>query len=435
MLSFLDVRRGERRAVLLAALFFFLILASYYLVRPVRDQLSGANGLKDLPKFYGAVLVCMLLLTPVYGWMVAKLPRARFIPIVYAFFIACLFAYAAWFQTGTDSAWLATSFFVWVSIFNLFVVAVFWSFMADLFSTEQAGRLFPLIAFGGSLGTLLGPVLIELLVVQIGVGKLLLVAAGLLTAALVCALALLRLAERVSHIDSKTPPATHELIGGSLLAGARLVFTRRVVGSLALLMLLSDCIGGFLYALVAEHVRSLNLSAEERTAFYGALDLKTNLIVVGLQLVLARPLLRWLGAGGAFALALGINFALSAWLAFSGVAAFAVVALMGTRGCAYGLQKPLLDSFYTRVDRESRYKAKAFIDTVVWRFGDLAVVIGMNGAVAAGLVTLSKLGVGVYGGACAAAASLSGLLGWKVDRWTRADLPGKPTIKPTAHGS
>lgn len=435
MMGFLEVRRDERRAVLLALLFFFLILASYYLIRPVRDQLSGANGLKDLPKFYSAVLVCMLLLTPVYGWMVARLPRARFIPIVYSFFIACLCGYGAWFQSGSQSTWLATSFFVWVSIFNLFVVAVFWSFMADLFNTEQAGRLFPLIALGGSLGTLLGPLLTELLVLRIGVGALLLVAAAMLAGALGCALLLMRQAERSAHIDSKSPPATHELIGGSLLAGARLVFTRKVIGSLALLMLLSDCIGGFLYAMVAEHVRSLNLGPEERTAFYGALDLKTNLIVVGLQLLLARPLLRWLGAGGSFALALGINFVLSAWLAFSGVAAFAVLALMGTRACAYGLQKPLLDSFYTRVDRESRYKAKAFIDTAVWRFGDLAVVLGMSGAVAAGLVTVSKLGVAVYGSACALAASLSGLLGWKVDRWTRADLAGKPTLKPTAHGS
>jgi AAA family ATP:ADP antiporter len=417
MRSLIDVRPGERRSTLLAMLFFFLILASYYLIRPVRDQLSGANGLKDLPLFYSAVLICMLLLTPVYGWLVARLPRARFIPLVYSFFIVCLAGFGLWFMYGSASTVLATSFFVWVSVFNLFVVAVFWSFMADLFSPEQSTRLFPLIAIGGSLGSLAGPLLTRSLVQWLGVGPLLLVGVGMLIAALLCALLLLRGDQ--SGVTRRQTSTEEVLIGGSLLAGARLVFRNRVVGALAGLMLLSDCIGGMLYALVAEHVRSLNLSAEGRAAFYSGLDLRTNLIALGLQLIVARPLLLWLGAGRTFALALSINFAMCVMLVAAGDPAYAVIALMITRSCAYGLQKPLLDGFYARVDRETRYKAKAFIDTVIWRFGDLAIVVGMSGLVSVGLVTLSKLGVTVYGLASATAAAGSGLLGWKVDRWTR----------------
>lgn len=416
MRSLIDIRPGERRSTVLAMLFFFLILASYYLIRPVRDQLSGANGLKDLPLFYGAVLVCMLLLTPVYGWLVARLPRARFIPLVYSFFILCLAGFGFWFMFGTSSTLLATSFFVWVSVFNLFVVAVFWSFMADLFTPEQSGRLFPVIAVGGSLGSLAGPLLTSSLVELVGVGPLLLIGVGMLGAALLCALELLR----TDHTGAtRRRSGSNELIGGSLMAGARLVFSNRVIAALAGLMLLADCIGGVLYALVAEHVRSLDLAAEARAVLYSNLDLRTNLAALGLQLLVARPLLHWLGAGRTYALALALNVLMCVLLAVLADPAFALTALMVTRACAYGLQKPLLDGFYSRVDRESRYKAKAFIDTTVWRFGDLAIVLGMNGLVAAGLVTLSKAGVSIYGACCAAAAASSGLLGWKVDRWTR----------------
>lgn len=414
--SLVDVRPGERRITALAALFFFLVLTSYYLIRPVRDQLSGANGLKDLPKFYTAVLICMLLLTPVYGWLVARLPRARFIPLVYSFFILCLLGFGLWFMADPGSGVLATSFFVWVHVFNLFVVAVFWSFMADLFTPDQSTRLFPLIAIGGSIGSLAGPVLTQLLVERIGVGAMLMVGGIFLAAAMGCAGVLLRLD---ASGTTRQRPQGEALIGGGLLAGARLVFTHRVIGAMAILMLLSDCIGGFMYTLVAEHVRTLGLSPEGRAALYSSLDLQTNLIVLGLQLLVARPLLAVFGPGRTFALALAINFGMCVALAISGDSAFALVALMVTRGCAYGLQKPLLDGFYARLDRESRYKAKAFIDTAVWRFGDLAVVLGMSGLVTAGLVTISKLGVAVYGTASALAAAGSGTLGWAVDRWTR----------------
>jgi AAA family ATP:ADP antiporter len=141
-------------------------------------------------------------------------------------------------------------------------------------------------------------------------------------------------------------------------------------------------------------------------------------------------LLQWLGAGRSFAIALSINVLMCLSLVVVGDAAFAVITLMVTRSCVYGLQKPLLEGFYARVDRESRYKAKAFIDTVVWRFGDLSIVLGMNGIAASGLLVLSKLGVMSFGLFSAAAASGSGLLGFTIDRWTRkpaaaASMPGK----------
>ena len=211
-------KADERLMVGLAALAFFFLLAAYYVIRPVRDQLAGATGSVALPWFYAGTFVAMLIVAPVFGWLSARLQRRRLLIWSYGFFIMCLVAFVPLFaqQARIGARALGIGFFIWVSVFNLFVVSLFWSLMADLFDGEHARRAFPLIALGGAFGALAGPALTSLLAEQIGVAPLLAVSAILLVIALGLMLYL-------SARNTGTHPGSAP-IGGSMLAGLRATF-------------------------------------------------------------------------------------------------------------------------------------------------------------------------------------------------------------------
>ncbi len=177
-----DVRPGEVHALLLACLFNFVILASYYVVRPIRDDIGSAGGVEKLPWMYTGTLVTMLIANAAFSAIVARMPRRKFLPIAYRFFIANLIVFYILMRTlgPAQNVWVGRAFFVWVSVFNLFVVSLFWAFMSDLFDSEQAKRLFAFIAVGGELGAIAGPIVTASLVRKVGAANLLLIAAALL---------------------------------------------------------------------------------------------------------------------------------------------------------------------------------------------------------------------------------------------------------------
>lgn len=403
-----DVREGEGPALLLSALAFFLVLTAYYIIRPVRDQLSGAVGSVSLPLFYAGTFVATLALTPVFGALVARVPRRRLLAWVYGFFIACLLAFVPAFmaQQQIGARILGVVFFTWVSVFNLFVVSLFWSFMADLWSSLQARRLFPVIAFAGMLGALAGPPLTRWLVGVVGVAPLLVVSAVFLCASLVM---LLLLSSRAPGVEGVKEAAA---VGGSLWAGVRQALTLPFVRYMALLMLLSDGIGTLAYALVADYAKAHFVDSVSRVAFYANLDLAINLFGALMQLTLTRWLLVRFGAGWGLVLPSLVNLGLLAMIAVFGAADITVLGLsvsllvvlqVVTRGTAYGMTKPASDALYTRIEREARYKGKNFVETAVWRFGDLAVTSGLN--------LVRGLGIGLAGIATIS-AGLSALAAW-----------------------
>jgi AAA family ATP:ADP antiporter len=405
----IDVKHHERVALALSFTWFFCVLAAYYMVRPVRDQLSGAVGSESLPVFYLATFVATLVMTPLFGALVARFPRKRFVPIVYLFFIACLFGFVPLFfaQHRIGAKTLGAVFFVWVSVFNLFVVSVFWSFMADIWSNMQARRLFPTIAIGGTAGAVLGPLLTSGLVATIGVAYLLIVSAGLLLVALACVFALNAWAR--AHPVAGQTHRDDEAIGGSMLAGIRQVLTTPFLRDMALLMLLADCIGTVAYALVADHALAHYPDRVARTAFYAHIDLATNGLVALCQLSVTRWLLVRHGATPALVWPAVLNVVVL--LAFGVVGEAVIVAvLVVTRAGAYGFMQPARDSLYTRIGAEARYKGKNFIDTAVWRFGDVAVTSTLNG--------LRGVGMGLPGLALltAAAAAAAGWFGYRASR-------------------
>jgi len=426
----------EHSASIWSALAFFFVMAAYYIVRPVRDQLSGAVGSTTLPLFYFFTFSVMLLLAPVFGALVARFPRRQLLGWSYSFFIVCLFVFVPAFlaQERIGARVLGAVFFVWVSVFNLFVVSLFWSFMADIFSSASARRVFPLIALGGMAGALVGPLVTTLLVRLLGVAPLLVVSASMLTASLVV---LLRLSTQ--HEQQHAGSGGDEPIGGSLWAGIKELWSRPFLRYMAILMLFSDGIGTLAYALVADYAKAHFSDTTARTAFYGHIDLAVNTLGALLQVTLTRWLLMRHGAAWGLVWPAVINTALLLLvvLGISGIVqvGFSVplhlpdslaalfghsvvelgfilsaplaVLLVITRGFAYGMIKPATDALYTRVPRETRYKGKNFIETAVWRFGDLVVTSGVSG--------LAKLGMGVAGMA-AIGAGVSAVSIWLAHR-------------------
>ncbi|TAL85109.1 MAG: MFS transporter [Rhodanobacter sp.] len=420
---------------MLSALAFFFVITSYYIIRPVRDQLSGAVGSSSLPLFYGAVFVVMLLLTPLFGLLVARFPRKQLLGWSYSFFILCLLAFVPAFmaQDRIGARELGVVFFVWVSVFNLFVVSLFWSFMADIFSSGRARQVFSMIALGGMAGAIFGPLVTKVLLQLIGVAMLLVVSAAAL------ALALLLLLQLSAQQQQRAGDQDGKAIGGSLWAGVRELWSRPFLRYMALLMLFADGIGTLGYALVADYAKAHFVGDVARTAFYNNMDLATNLLGAALQLSLTPWLLVRRGAGWALMVPAVVNLGLLAGLALVGsgnlvVLGYSVpllvVMLVTTRGFAYGMGKPAADALYTRVPREARYKGKNFIETTVWRFGDLVVTSAVSG------LRVLGLGVGALALLGSAVAGLSAVVarraGWSPD--LEAELPAPAGNAATVSG-
>jgi AAA family ATP:ADP antiporter len=410
---------SERSTAVLSALAFFFVLTSYYIIRPVMNQLGGAVGSRSLPLFYGAVFVVMLLLTPVFGMLVARFPRRRLLGWSYSFFILCLLAFVPAFlaQDRIGARTLGVVFYVWVSVFNLFVVSLFWSFMADIFSSSEARKAFSLIALGGMAGAIFGPLVTKFLVQVIGVAPLLVVSALALGLSLALLLRLSAQADRQSHSRG------NDVIGGSLWAGLRALWSQPFLRYMALLMLFGDGIGTLAYALVADYAKAHFTGELARTQFYNDLDLATNLLGAVLQLSVTRWLLVRHGAGWGLVVPSLVNVVLLVAVAVAGAggklvlfgASVPLLALMMivTRGFAYGMTKPAVDALYTRVPREMRYKGKNFVETTVWRFGDVVVTSAVNGL---RLVGLSLGGVALLAAGVATLATWAATrAGWSVD--------------------
>ena len=419
------VQQGEWYAVSVSFLYFFCVLAAYYMIRPVREQLAAAVGSMHLPVFYAATLVAMVALAPVFGWLVSRFPRRVVVPLVYVAFIACLVGFVPLFSQpdllGTRA--LGTLFFVWVSVFNLFVVSVFWIFMSDIWVPAQARRLFPVIAVAGTAGALAGPALTRSLVTTLGVAPLLLVSAALLAVCVACVVLLGHWARR--HGQRRHEAGHESAVGGGMWDGLKQVFRDPFMRGMAILLLLADGIGTVNYALVADYSGATFGDAVARTRFAANLDLATNLLTAVVQLTVTRWMLPRYGAGPAIlawalvsaGVLMFVVFASDPYAPLVGALPAVALALVVSRGLAYGMAEPARHSLFARVPRNLRYKGQNVVDTAVWRFGDLAIATGMN--------ALRGVGVGIAGFAAlsAVAAASAAALGWKLSRRVEAAPP------------
>ena len=399
-----QVLPGEGAALAWSFAYFFCMLCSYYILRPLRDEMGIQSGVDQLQWLFTGTFLATLLCVPAFGALVARVPRRRFLPAVYAFFIANILLFYAAFDRGLDNVAVARAFYIWTSVFNLFVVSVFWSFMADLYAPERARRLFGIIAAGGTAGAIAGPALTAVLATRMDPVSLLLVSAGLLAVALLCIGRLDRLA---AGLGGAGQAQAAQAMGGSMLAGFRLVAGSRYLQGICLLILLYSTTSTFLYFEQAHIVSTHFQDSGERTRVFAAIDLAVNLLTLGAQFFLTAQLARRLGLGRTLALVpalLALGFL--ALAAAPVLAVFAPVQVLRRAG-NYAIMKPAREMLFTVLGPEQKYKAKNLIDTVVYRGGDALAGWAFTG--------LSALGLGL---AAIALAAVPLCLAWAgVGRW------------------
>ena len=348
------------------------------MLRPIRGTVS-ANHAESLHLLYTATFVCMLLIVPIFGWLVSKFRRGLFVPGIYLFFISNLVFFALAFKGDATGDWVQYSFYVWLSVFNLFVVSIFWSFMADIFHPDQAQRLFGSIMAGGSLGAISGPLLTANWVGQIGSGGVMALSIICLVVATAFAITLGRF-ERHQHQDQ---PA--KIIGGSIWEGAVHVFKSKYLLLICLLMLSHNLTATFLYNGLAVLVDENIVGFDERTRFFSYVDLVVQVLAFLFQFLITSRLVIYLGMPRTAILPPIILAAGFTILGSSlGLVLFAAVQV-AQRALNYGLLGPVKEMLFTVVDRETKYKSKNFIDTVVYRGSDVTASWIFKGTMMAGL--------------------------------------------------
>jgi AAA family ATP:ADP antiporter len=356
----------ERGAALWSFAYFFTLLAGYYVFRPLRDQMAITGGVKNLPWLITATFIAVIVAQPVYGALVAKLPRARFIPIVYHFFVANLFLFWLLLRLDIGTVILARVFYVWVSVFNLFAVAVFWSFMADIFSADQGKRLFGFIGAGGTAGGILGPIITIWLSVPLGAVNLLVIAMILLEAAVFCVYRL----ERASTARAGGVEREHERVGGSAFAALpELIRSPYLLGIAAWISLQSFC-ATILYFEQIHIVAATVQGAGAQARFFASIDLAVNLLTLAVQVFATGQLLKRFGTGVSAA-ALPAVYVIGFLVVFvMPTLAVVLVVQVVQRWMHFAVVNPARQVFYTVLGREEKYKAKNLIDVVVYRGSD-----------------------------------------------------------------
>ncbi len=368
-------KRHEFVAVAWSFAYFFCVLSSYYIIRPVREEMAVGGGPDTIPYLFIGTFVTMIFATSVFGWVASRYPRRTFLPWVYLFFISNILIF--WFvfsqarDSGEDYVWLGRVFFVWLSVFNLFVVSVFWSFMADIYTREQGRRLFGLITSGGSVGALIGGIITSSLVTNIGFQNLLPISAAVLLVAIFC---IGRLKDWVHHEHEDEIEETVESdkpLGGNPLAGITHLFSSSYFLGIALMSLIASLLGTALYMFRAELIGVAILDPDARILFFSNMNIAANALALLAQMFLVKQVVTRFGIGRSlflFPLASIIGFAI---LALDPTLMAVAVLDVVRRGLGFGFAKPSTDMLYSVVTPEEKYKTKNAIDTAIYRGGDV----------------------------------------------------------------
>lgn len=391
--KWVDVRANERRVLIWSFLYFFSLLGGYYMLRPVRDALAVTAGRAHLSWMFTGTFVVMLLVAPLFGALVARFPRQRFVPWAYRFFLLDLVVFAALIHLDVARVGVAYAYFIWLSVYNLFVVSVFWSVMADVFRNEQGKRLFGMISAGGTMGALVGGWFTSTFAEGLGLMGLLLLAAALLEGSVQCFFGATRAAREPVRASDVAPISDSRalergepaVIGGGVLAGVVQVLRSPYLAGICLYVVCMATVQTFLYIQRADIVAGAFSTDEQRTGFFALLDVLVSLGTLLLQILVTAPILRFLGVGAALAILPAFSIAGVTGLALMPVLSLLVVFESALRAANYAIGRPAREVLFTVVTREQKYKSKSFIDTVVYRFGDMTAGWAEYGLTALGL--------------------------------------------------
>ena len=366
------VRPDEAPAVVAGLLMFFLLFTGYFMLRPVRDTLGLAGGVDNLQWLFTGTFVATVLALPLFGWLASKVPRRRILPWTYGFIAIKLVAFAAALTVRPDHAWTARAFYIWLSVVNLLAISLAWSVLADVLVAEQARRLFALIAGGASAGGLAGPLLGAALVRPLGHAGLLLLAALLFVASAATASALHRWRDRRGPGEAFVEPAGEgtRALGGNPLAGATAMFGSGYLLGIAAFVILLASVSTFLYFEQARLVAETFSDRARQTQVFGLIDALVQTLSIVTQVFFTGRIAQKLGVGVLLVAVPLLLVAGFAWLALAPTFAAFVVVMVARRAGEYALVRPGREMLYTVVPAEQKYKAKNFIDTIVYRGGD-----------------------------------------------------------------
>jgi ATP:ADP antiporter, AAA family len=404
-------RPHEVQAIVLAFLCNFVLMGSFYLLRPVRDAMATVFGVGRLQDLFTGTLLLTLVCSPLFAWATNTFKLSRLLPSVFGFLVLDIVGFYFWFQATPDSHWLAATFYWWFSVINLFMVSVFWSLMVDVFTPGQASRLLPGIAGAGSLGAIAGPLLAALFVKGIGVNGVLLMAAAGLVGVIFLITRLIREKRRMqeAHEEAQTSSMDHKL-RGNFFDGFRVLFTSWYQVNQALFMMLMTWIATIGYFLQTELIAKAFHDVASRTQALADIDLVVNACSAAIAIFGLERVIRRFGVTGSLILN-PILMAISFALMMLSPTLFMLQATQALRRVTqYAVARPSREICFTVVEQENRYKTKNIIDVVVYRFGDLSSAWMQTGLRAIGFGLSGILGVGVL------ASGLWALCAWTLGR-------------------
>ncbi len=360
----------EPRGMLQAAAYGFFIMLSYYILRAVRDEIAAADR-GNLQILWTVVFFVMVAAVQGYSWIASRYSRGVFVPLANRFFIACLIGFWAALQFLPEATyiWVDRVFYVWTSVFALFVVTVFWGLVADCFTHDQGKRLFGFIAVGASVGAAIGSGITATIATQVPVFTLLLIAIVPLEIASWFAVGLHR---GFATGDVHAAGESEKPLSGDALSGMKAVFQSRYLLGIASFIALMTFASTILYFAQSDLVYETMTDRGERRAFLARIDLIVNVLTILFEVYLTARIIKWFGVAVTLAIvpvAVAVGFvALGLWPTLWTLVVVQVIYRAGR----YGLAKPAREVLFTVVSREEKYKSKAFIDAAVYRGGDLA---------------------------------------------------------------
>jgi AAA family ATP:ADP antiporter len=399
----LAVHTDERPAVIGGFLLFFLLFASYFMLRPVRETFGIAGGVRNLQWLFTGTFVATMVVVPIYGWVASRLPRRKLLPISYIFSAVVMAGFATALLIDRSNIWIGRAFYIWLSVFNLFVISIAWSLMSDLLDRDQSQRLFGQIAAGASLGGLTGPLLSGFLVGPLGEAGLLFLSTMLLLSTLACVAWLLRWRDGLGPRGDVTTP---ERIGGSIWGGLKLIAASPYLLAVSVFVLLLTAVSTFVYFEQARIVAATFPDRTSQTQVFSAIDAVVQASTIFIQIFLTGQIARHLGVTALLAAVPAIMILGFGLLAAVPTFTVLVLVMLVRRIGEYALVRPGREMLFAPLDTETKYKAKNAIDTFVYRGGDALSAwrnawistIGSTGVVAllGAAIAVVWLGVGVF---------------------------------------
>ena len=409
----MSIFKKEGAAFVWSFLYFFSLLTAYFILRPIRDAMGIAGGTGSLAYLFSYTFIVMLAVMPIYGALVAHFPRRKLIPYIYSFFILNLLLFWVFFSNKIMMDLTAKVFFVWLSVFNVFVVSIFWSFMIDIFKASDSKKLFGLIASGGTIGSILGPITVTLLIDRIGTESLLLISATILLFSIVCVLRLTSL-RKDNLLDMKNVQLNldnNKAIGGSILAGFTEILKSRYLMGISALVFLLSLTATFAYFQQSSLIYNGYSDTAERVKVFALIERYVSIGALIFQIFISGPVMIKYGVKAGIILLPIITVLGFVLLAISPTIGIFIIFQTIRRASEYGMFSPARENLFSIVSREQKYKAKNFIDTAIFRGGDVIngwIYTGLNAGMGLSIAVVSMIGVPL--------ALIWGILAWKLGK-------------------